>query len=202
LSWKTNDEEDDDDVDHFKLQIWLSLYLIIERCWCTLAAMFHYENSCVNCSVSFKTKQILLCKMFPRRWAVVVHASTWEAEAGGFLSSRPAWSTEWVPGQPGLYREIPRPENFPACHHPLSLSEAASNKPPKHAMKPYSHHAALGILLHRESLQVIRQIVQQRHEEAVKILIPTGKLKKKDQEPTSAFSWRTKGRCLRINRNI
>jgi hypothetical protein len=31
------------------------------------------------------------------RWAVVVHAfnpSTWEAEAGGFLSSRPAWFTE------------------------------------------------------------------------------------------------------------
>jgi hypothetical protein len=40
--------------------------------------------------------------------AVVAHAfnpSTWEAEAGGFLSLRPAWSTEWVPGQPGLYRE-------------------------------------------------------------------------------------------------
>jgi hypothetical protein len=39
---------------------------------------------------------------------VVVHAfhpSTWEAEAGGFLSSRPAWFTEWVPGQPGLHRE-------------------------------------------------------------------------------------------------
>jgi hypothetical protein len=32
---------------------------------------------------------------------MVAHAidlSTWEAEAGGFLSSRPAWSTEWVPG--------------------------------------------------------------------------------------------------------
>jgi hypothetical protein len=28
-----------------------------------------------------------------------------EAEAGGFLSSRPAWSTAWVPGQPGLHRE-------------------------------------------------------------------------------------------------
>jgi major histocompatibility complex class I len=30
-------------------------------------------------------------------WAVLVHAfnpSTWEAEAGGFLSPRPAWSTE------------------------------------------------------------------------------------------------------------
>jgi hypothetical protein len=35
--------------------------------------------------------------------AVVAHAfnpSTWEAEAGGFLSSRPTWST-----QPGLHRE-------------------------------------------------------------------------------------------------
>ena len=39
---------------------------------------------------------------------MVAHAfnpSTWEAEAGGFLSSRPAWSTERVPGQPGLHRE-------------------------------------------------------------------------------------------------
>jgi hypothetical protein len=39
---------------------------------------------------------------------VVAHAfnpSTREAEAGGFLSLRPAWSTEWVPGQPGLHRE-------------------------------------------------------------------------------------------------
>ena len=38
----------------------------------------------------------------------VAHAfnpSTWEAEAGGFLNLRPAWSTEWVPGQPMLYRE-------------------------------------------------------------------------------------------------
>jgi hypothetical protein len=30
---------------------------------------------------------------------------TREAEAGGFLSSRLAWSTKWVPGQPGLYIE-------------------------------------------------------------------------------------------------
>jgi hypothetical protein len=39
---------------------------------------------------------------------VVAHTfnpSTREAEAGGFLSWRPAWSTEWVPGQPGLHRE-------------------------------------------------------------------------------------------------
>jgi hypothetical protein len=42
----------------------------------------------------------------------VAHAfnpSTWEAEAGRFLSSRPAWSTEWDPGQPELHREtLPR----------------------------------------------------------------------------------------------
>ena len=39
---------------------------------------------------------------------VVVHtfnSSSWEAEAGECLSSRPAWSRRWVPEQPGLYRE-------------------------------------------------------------------------------------------------
>ena len=49
-------------------------------------------------------------------WAVAVHAfnpSTWEAEAGRFLSSRPAWSTKWVPGQPGLHREILSQKNQP-----------------------------------------------------------------------------------------
>jgi hypothetical protein len=41
-------------------------------------------------------------------WAVVpptFNPNTWEAEAGRFLSLRPAWSTKWVPGQPGLHRE-------------------------------------------------------------------------------------------------
>ena len=40
--------------------------------------------------------------------AVVAHAfnpSAWHAEAGGFLRSRRACSTKWVPGQPGLNRE-------------------------------------------------------------------------------------------------
>ena len=39
---------------------------------------------------------------------MVVHTinpSTWEAEAGGALSSGPAWSTEQIPGQRGLYSE-------------------------------------------------------------------------------------------------
>ena len=40
--------------------------------------------------------------------AVVAYSfnpSTWEAEAGRFLSSQPAWSRQLVPGQPGLHRE-------------------------------------------------------------------------------------------------
>jgi hypothetical protein len=37
--------------------------------------------------------------------AHVFNPNTREAEAGRFLSSRPAWSTKWVPGQPGLHRE-------------------------------------------------------------------------------------------------
>jgi hypothetical protein len=48
-------------------------------------------------SLFFKRKMIT--------WEVVVHTfnpSTQEAEAGRSLSSRPAWSTEQVSGQPGL----------------------------------------------------------------------------------------------------
>jgi hypothetical protein len=47
-------------------------------------------------------------KRVPVSRAVVAHAfnpSTREAEAGGFLSSRPAWSTHGVPGQPRIHRE-------------------------------------------------------------------------------------------------
>jgi hypothetical protein len=63
---------------------------------------------------------------------VVEHAfnpSTWEAEAGGFLSSRPVWSTEWIPGQPGLHRETlsrspaPKSSNSETSSHKLKDSE-------------------------------------------------------------------------------
>jgi hypothetical protein len=46
-----------------------------------------------------------LLKNIRAKPGVVPHAfnpSTREAEAGRFLSLRPAWSTKWVPGQPGL----------------------------------------------------------------------------------------------------
>jgi hypothetical protein len=52
---------------------------------------------------------------FAKSQAVVAHAfnpSTREAEAGGFLSSRTAWSTEWVWGQLGLHKEtLPQKTN-------------------------------------------------------------------------------------------
>jgi hypothetical protein len=41
----------------------------------------------------------------PGMVAHTFNPSTQEAEAGGFLSSRPVWSTKWVPGQPRIYRE-------------------------------------------------------------------------------------------------
>jgi hypothetical protein len=37
--------------------------------------------------------------------SICFNYSTWEAEADGSLSLRPAWSTKRVPEQPGLYRE-------------------------------------------------------------------------------------------------
>jgi hypothetical protein len=50
--------------------------------------------------------------------ACTFNPTIWEAEAGGSLSSRPAWSTERVPGQPGLPREIlsQKARNI-ACRH-------------------------------------------------------------------------------------
>jgi hypothetical protein len=76
---------------------------------------FHDRNDRSNLYTQFQTGVDKLtlhhraCSRFPKTEpGVVAHAfnpSTREAEAGGFLSSRPAWSTEWVPGQPGLYRD-------------------------------------------------------------------------------------------------
>jgi hypothetical protein len=37
--------------------------------------------------------------------------STWEAEAGRFLSLMPTWSIEQVPGQPELHRDCVSKKN-------------------------------------------------------------------------------------------
>ena len=76
-----------------------------------LLTLFDYEK--YHCYVGLMWKFLwsvapLPIKRLHFELGVVVHAfnpSTWEAEAGRFLSSRPAWSTKWVPVQPGLYRE-------------------------------------------------------------------------------------------------
>ena len=60
--------------------------------------------------------------------------STCEAEAGRFLSSGPAWSTEWVPGQPGLYRET------------LSQKNKNKNQPPPPKNQENVYRAILNLV--------------------------------------------------------
>jgi hypothetical protein len=73
---------------------------------------------------------------------MVAHAfnpSTWEAEAGGFLSSRPTWFTKWVPGQPGIHRE--------------TLSRKTKNQTKPNKTKQKIHYQewqqATGVRVHR-----------------------------------------------------
>ena len=68
------------------------------------------KNHNLICSDNLYIKIIIKFKVWNKNigWTVVTHAfdpSTWEEEVGRFLSSRPAWSTEWVPGHPELHRE-------------------------------------------------------------------------------------------------
>jgi hypothetical protein len=69
-----------------------------------------------------------IVKMEP---GMVVHGfnpSTQEAEAGRFLSSRPAWSTKWVPGQPGLYRETLSRKTKQSSNQPTNQPNKQTNK--------------------------------------------------------------------------
>jgi hypothetical protein len=62
----------------------------------------------ISLNIFNKIQKHFMLKVLGRP-GVVAHtfnSSTREAEAGRFLSSRPAWCTEWVPGQPELHREI------------------------------------------------------------------------------------------------
>jgi hypothetical protein len=62
----------------------------------------------VPTSLPWKTWHLstgIVSRFFWHKKSRAFNPSTREAEAGRFLSLRPAWSTKWVPGQPGLYRE-------------------------------------------------------------------------------------------------
>jgi hypothetical protein len=78
----------------------------VQDCWPVLTA-----SVCPKSLVFILYPGVLVLSMFQDWlveisgwcWVVVAHAfnaSIWEAETG-----RSAWSTKWVPGQPGLHRE-------------------------------------------------------------------------------------------------
>ena len=73
--------------------------------------------------------------------------STREAEAGGFLSSRPAWSTKSVPGQPELHREtlsrktqLPWRQSNPHCALPGTVELLVPLTSALHSVSPGSTH--------------------------------------------------------------
>jgi hypothetical protein len=87
----------------------------------------------------------------------VAHAfnpSTREGEAGGFLSSRPAWSTKWVPGQPGLYRETLSRKTNNNNKKDAALPNWACTPNQFRPDKPFysSDLDVVGMYLHRNSL--------------------------------------------------
>jgi hypothetical protein len=64
-------------------------------------------TSCIVPMVStfVNVNDIVECLQKPGNGGATFSPSTWEVEAGRFMSSRPAWSTERVPGQPRQHRE-------------------------------------------------------------------------------------------------
>jgi hypothetical protein len=73
-------------------------------CWTSLRnSSIGHAKLLVLLRVSWLCKWTLKKSSQPGMVAHAFNPSTWEAEAGEFLSSRPAWSTEWIPGQPGLH---------------------------------------------------------------------------------------------------
>jgi hypothetical protein len=63
------------------------------------------KNERYGCDCAWVWWRKFITETEPGMVAHAFNPSTREAEAGGFLSSKPAWSTELVPGQPGLFRE-------------------------------------------------------------------------------------------------
>jgi hypothetical protein len=67
-------------------------------------------NKCTQPRIHLSITHLFIYLLFkilflPGVVVLVFNPSTQEAEASGFLSLRPAFATEQVPGQPGLHRE-------------------------------------------------------------------------------------------------
>lgn len=99
---------------------------------------------------------------------------------------------------------FPRSGRFKRCRRPATKVTLPTIRTLRHILRSYSHHVALGFLFHWEFLQVIRQIVQKRHKEAVKVLISTVKDEKKSTLLIVNIKFLVKkqwGHGVRINRN-
>ena len=70
--------------------------------WTLFSLFIWYTLLALNSKRAFAL--VMLKKMQPQP-GVVAHTFNPSTKAGEFLSSRPARSTEWVPGQPRLHRE-------------------------------------------------------------------------------------------------
>jgi hypothetical protein len=94
---------------HFSVSEMEAVPIVLNRVIHRLEPVWASRDNCGAFGIKPSTIINQLSKEVAGSRAVVAHTfnpSTWEAEAGRFLSSRPAWSTKLVPGQPGLHREI------------------------------------------------------------------------------------------------
>ena len=87
----------------YDLRIWKGLLLV--RCYALDLPLPFYANKVFTAILSVCAWLLSQARLWEPSNRMLEILGTQEAEASRFLSSRPAWSTKWVPGQPGLYRE-------------------------------------------------------------------------------------------------
>ena len=118
-------------------------------------------------------------KTQPGMVAHIFNPSTWEPEADEFLSSRPAWSTEWVPRQPRLYlyRETlsrktkkkkknqtkpnqTKPKKYPRDRNTVVMSESSLGRHTKPSRrKAHSQSWLCSAFLSMRHRQKLREVV-------------------------------------------
>ena len=119
---------------HFQVSEWKTYIFFLgwmprSNCWLCGVCCPGVTVGCVVCVFSLRT-------------------ATLEAEAGGFLSSRPACSTEWVPGQPGLHRETLSQKTKPKKKKKKELPPFASTAAPAQSWGPLPPEVHSQFLFH------------------------------------------------------